>query len=113
MYIVFDLYTFDNMFCLLLKEGFDHEEVMDFMMAECSFSAVVFQERIHNRKCRRLRAKDAVNSEDAALKARMIYDLYYHWALSGNPAEGGADGAGMKVRSTRALTRRPGRTYKR
>ena len=75
LFIVFELYTFDNMFRLLLKEGFDHEEAMNFMLAECSFSALVFQERIHNKKYRRLRAKGALSPEDAALKARLISDI--------------------------------------
>ncbi|MBW1728643.1 MAG: hypothetical protein JRJ62_13940 [Deltaproteobacteria bacterium] len=75
LFIVFELYTFDNMFRLLLKEGFDHEEVMNFMLAECSFSALVFQERIHNNKFLRLNEKDALSPEYAALKARLMSDI--------------------------------------
>jgi len=47
LYIVYELYTFDNLFRLLLKSGFDHEGSLNFILYNCSLSAVVFQERIH------------------------------------------------------------------
>lgn len=75
LFIVFELYTFDNMFRLLLREGIEHDDVINFMLAECSFSALVFQERIHNKKYLRLDEQDALNPEDAALKARLISDI--------------------------------------
>ena len=50
LYIVYELYTFDNLFRLLLKSGFDHEEALLFILGHASLSAYVFQERIHNKK---------------------------------------------------------------
>lgn len=75
MYIVYELYTFDNLFRLLLQSNFDHEEALAFVLFNCSLSALVFQERIHNKKYRKLSAKDALPVDLAASKARLIYDL--------------------------------------
>lgn len=75
MYIVYELYTFDNLFRLLLKNNFDHEEALDFVLFNCSLSALVFQERIHNKAYEKLSAKDALPPDLAASKAQLIYDL--------------------------------------
>ncbi|PIR41862.1 MAG: hypothetical protein COV30_01580 [Candidatus Yanofskybacteria bacterium CG10_big_fil_rev_8_21_14_0_10_37_15] len=74
LYIIYELYSFDNFFRLLLKNKLDHEEAMDFMVSDCSFSALVFQERIHNKKYLKLSVKDTLPSELAASKAKLIYD---------------------------------------
>jgi hypothetical protein len=55
--LVYDLYTFDNLFRVLLKNNFDHEEALTFVLGNCSLSALVFQERIHNRRYKELSAK--------------------------------------------------------
>ncbi len=75
LYIVYELYTFDNLFRLLLKNGLDHEEALLFILGRCSLSALVFQERIHNKRYRRLLAKEALPPDLAAHKAQLIYDL--------------------------------------
>lgn len=75
LYIVHDLYSFDNLFRLLLKNDFDHEEALGFILANCSLSALVFQERIHNKRYKKLSGKDAKPPDLAALKARLIFDL--------------------------------------
>jgi hypothetical protein len=58
-YMLYDSFTFDNFFRLLLKAGFDHENSFHFMIAHCSLSAVVFQERILNEEYRNLSSNDA------------------------------------------------------
>lgn len=75
LYIVYDLYTFDNLFRLLLKSGYSHGEVLAFILANCSLSAVVFQERIHNCTYKNLVTEDALCAEQAAYKALVIYEL--------------------------------------
>jgi len=75
LYIVYELFTFDNLFQLLLKEGFDHEEALCFILGNCSLSAVPFQERIHNKRYKRLSAEDALDPYLAAHKARLLYHL--------------------------------------
>jgi len=75
LYVVCDLYTFDNLYRLLLKNSFDHEESLCFILSNCSLSALVFQERIHNMKYRELSAEDALSAELAACKAKLICDI--------------------------------------
>ncbi len=75
LYIVYELYTFDNLFRLLLKNGFDHEEALYFILTNCSLSAIVFQERIHNKRYKKLSGKDAKSPKLAAHKAQLIYEL--------------------------------------
>jgi len=76
MYIIYELFSFDNLFRLLLKNGFDNEEALYFILRGCSLSALVFQERIHNKRYKRLSGKDALPPDLAANKARLIYDLF-------------------------------------
>ena len=75
LYIVYDRFTFDNLFRLLLKNGFDHEEARDYILANCSLSALVFQERLHNNGYRRLSGNDALDPKDAARRAQIISDF--------------------------------------
>jgi hypothetical protein len=75
LYIVYGLYTFDNLLRLLLKNGFSHEESLSIILCNCSLSALVFQERIHNNAYRELSAKEALPPDYAACKEPLIYDL--------------------------------------
>lgn len=75
LYIVYELYTFDNLSRSLLKNGFDHKEALCFILANCSLSALVFQERIHNKRYKQLSGKDALPSDLAAHKAQLISHL--------------------------------------
>lgn len=75
LYIVYELYTFDNLFRLLLKNDFNHEKALYFILGNCSLSALVFQERIHNKGYKKLSAKDALPADSAACKAQLVYDL--------------------------------------
>lgn len=74
LHIVYELYTFDNLFRLLLKNSFDHEGSLCFILCNCSLSALIFQERIHNMEYKKLSAKDALPADLAACKAQLIYD---------------------------------------
>lgn len=69
------IFTFDNLFRLLLKEGLGHEDALSFMLANCSLSALVFQERIHNEEYQELSAADAIPAYEAARRAIVINDL--------------------------------------
>lgn len=75
LFIIYELFSFDNFFRLLLRNGFEQDEAFSFVLANCSMSALVWQERIHNRKYRLLSGDDALNPEDAACKAIMIRDF--------------------------------------
>ena len=75
LYIVYECYTFDNLFRLLLKSCFNHEEALCFILSNCALSALVFQERIHNKRYKRLSAEDALPPDLAACKAQLIYHI--------------------------------------
>ena len=75
LYIVYDLFTFDNLFRLLLKNDFNHEEALSFILGNCSLSALVFQERIHNNRYKKLSGEDALSSDLAAHRAQLIYAM--------------------------------------
>jgi hypothetical protein len=75
LYIVYDRYTFDNLFRLLLKDNFGHEEALYFILANCSLSALIFQERPHNNGYLPLSGDDVLNPKDAALRAKVISDF--------------------------------------
>lgn len=53
-FMVYESLSFDNFFRLLLKANFNHEDSLHFMLANCSLSAVVVQERILNKEYRSL-----------------------------------------------------------
>lgn len=72
LFTVYELFTFDNLFRLLLNEGHSHNDTLDFMIASCSFNALVFQERIHNNKYKDLRKEDLLYPEDSFIKANLI-----------------------------------------
>ena len=74
-YMVYELYSFDNFFRLLLKHGFNHNDALYYIFAKCALSAVVFQERIHNKAYLKLRGEDAPSSRLASIKAMLIFDI--------------------------------------
>lgn len=61
LYIIYELYSFDNFFRLLLKNKLNHEDSLNYVLYSCSLSGPVFQERIHNRYYLRLSTKDALS----------------------------------------------------
>jgi hypothetical protein len=75
LYYIYDLYSFDNFFRLLLKNGMEHEEALNFILFSSSLSTVVFQERIHNRRYSDLSAQDALSPKMASVKMQLISDL--------------------------------------
>ena len=76
LYIVYELFTFDNLFRLLMANwDLNHDDALDFMISNCSFSAIIFQERIHNKNYYSLDTKDVLPPNEAAVRAKLISDL--------------------------------------
>ena len=75
LYMIYELYSFDNFFRLLLKNGLNHEDALYYIFAKCALSAVVFQERIHNKAYLKLRGEDAPSPRIASMKAMLIFDI--------------------------------------
>jgi len=49
LYEIYDRFSFDNLFRLLLNSSFEDDEALEFILCNCSLSAIVFQERIYNK----------------------------------------------------------------
>lgn len=73
--IVYELFTFDNLFKLFLSKGLTHDAALENILSKSSISALVFQERIHTKKYRLLNGKDALSPSDASIKPKLIKDI--------------------------------------
>lgn len=70
----YDRFTFDKIFRFLLKNDFDYEEAKDAILYNCRLSALVLQERIHNRFYYKIKAEDEISADLLALKNEMAKD---------------------------------------
>jgi len=70
-YDVFDRFTFDYLFKKLLADGYDHEEAKDIIFHNCALSALVIQERIHNRYYLEISADQIIAPDLAEMKAEI------------------------------------------
>ena len=75
-YEVFDRFTFDYLFKKLLKDGYDHEEAKDIIINNCAFSALVLQERIHNKYYLQINEDDYIANDLLKLKNE-IHNKYF------------------------------------
>jgi len=75
LYICYDVFTFNNLFKLLLNEGLNHNEVINFILFHCSLSAVVFQIYIHNNNYLSIKNQDILSPFEASRKAKMYVDF--------------------------------------
>ncbi len=66
--IVFDTFTFNNLFVLLLNDGFIHENALNFVLSECDLNAYVFQECIFNKAYLNLTPR-AINYREAGRRS--------------------------------------------
>ncbi len=55
---IYDRFSFDNLFRLLLIDGFEYDEALNFILCNCALSALVFQERIYNKQYLSICAED-------------------------------------------------------
>ncbi len=67
-YNVYDRFTFDYLFKRLLADGYDHDEAKDTILHNCALSALVIQERIHNRYYLKILADQIIAPDLAELK---------------------------------------------
>ncbi|GEM_PF-1530865 len=47
LYEIYDRFSFDTLFKLLLNNGFEPEDALNFILTNCALSTLVFQERIY------------------------------------------------------------------
>lgn len=74
-YAVFDPKTFDSIFRLLLKAGYDHVDAMYIVLARFSLSELVLSKRVDNKSYMDLSPDDNVSQHLAACRAHFIYDF--------------------------------------
>jgi hypothetical protein len=72
--ICYDRFTFDKIFRFLLLNNYDHEEAKDVILYNCALSALVLQQRIHNRYYYKINADDEISKDLLALKNEIAKD---------------------------------------
>ena len=78
----YDRFTFDNIFKYLLSEDFTHEEAKDYIIYNCSLSAIIFEERIENGFYKKININDSI-SEDLQLLKNKIFNTHFpKWNLN-------------------------------
>lgn len=75
LYMLYELYSFDNFFRLLLRHRLNHKDSLYFILYNCSLSGVIFQERIHNNTYLKISTKDVLSPKEASIKAKLIFDI--------------------------------------
>lgn len=70
--ICYDPFTFDKIFRFLLRNDFDHEDAKDLILYNCSLSALVLQERIHNRFYKKIKEDEEISKDLLELKNEVV-----------------------------------------
>lgn len=70
---LYDRFSFDNFVRLLLYEGFDTEDVFNFIMNNCKLSTLVFQERIENEYYKQISVDNTISDDLKQLRQEMFY----------------------------------------
>jgi len=78
---VFDRFTFDWLFKRLLADGYEHEEAKDAILNNCALSALVFQERIHNKYYLHISISDKIAPDLARLQKEIVHKVFEHPGL--------------------------------
>ncbi len=77
LYICYDVFTFYNLFKLLLNSELNHDETLNFILANCSLSAIIFQTYIHNEEYLSIKNQDLLSPFEASRKAKMFVDFMF------------------------------------
>ena len=67
--IVFDVFTFNNLFALLLNKEFNHQNALTYILAECNLNAYAFQQCIHNKAYLKL-TSSSIDFQEAGKRSR-------------------------------------------
>ncbi len=63
LYEIYDRFSFDNVFRLLLNNDFEYEDALNFILCNCSLSTLVFQERIYNKHYLNISTDEVISSD--------------------------------------------------
>jgi hypothetical protein len=75
LYKLYDRFSFDNFFRLLLDNDFDHEEALDFILCNCSLSTLVFQERIYNKYYLNISTEETISDDLLDLRNQILAQI--------------------------------------
>lgn len=75
LYKIYDRFSFDSLFRLLLTKGFEYEEALDFILCNCSLSALVFQERIYNKYYLNLSTEETLSEDLVTLRNQTLFEI--------------------------------------
>ncbi len=75
LYKLYDRFSFDGFFRILLNNGFEHEEALNFILCSCSLSALIFQERIYNKYCLKISCEETISSDLVALRDKYSIEI--------------------------------------
>lgn len=76
LYKIYDRFSFDNFFRLILSKGFDHEEALEFILCNCALSALVFQERIYNKYYLDISTEETISKDLKDLRNQILLDIW-------------------------------------
>jgi len=82
MYKVYDRFTFDNLFRVLLNEDFEPEDALNFILCNCSLSAIIFEERIYNKYYLNISVEDTISPDLAALRNQYLFEIVQNGVLT-------------------------------
>ena len=72
---LYDRFSFDELFRLLLINGFEREEAMNFILCNCALSALVFQERIYNCYYLNIQVDEVISPDLLQLKGQCFTEV--------------------------------------
>ena len=75
LYEIYDRFSFDNLFRLLLSNDFKHKEALDFILCNCSLSALIFQERIYNKYYLNVSTDETISNDLKDLRNQTLFGV--------------------------------------
>jgi len=72
---LYDRFSFDQLFRLLLISGYEREEALNFILCNCALSALVFQERIYNCYYLNIQVDEVISPDLLELKRQCLIKI--------------------------------------
>ncbi len=76
MYKLYDRFSFDEFFRSLLINDLNRKEALDFILSNCSLSALVFQERIHNKYYLNISTEEQISDDLIILRNQYLFEIF-------------------------------------
>lgn len=78
MYKLYDRFSFDEFFRSLLINDLNRKEALDFILSNCSLSALVFQERIHNKYYLNISTEEQISDDLIILRNQYLFERFIY-----------------------------------